>query len=471
MSSAVDTIPEAFVRGRRTALDDPAATMEAAVAGVVAAQPMLRGLSSADRAAILDRLAAALRQDVERLADELVAEAGFLTRRDMVLEVERAIDVCTLTAAAVREGFDDLVNLEASPRGRDAFAIVRRVPHGPLLAITAFNGPILIATHKICGAIAAATAVVLKPSPRVPRAGVAFGELVVAAGWPADALAVLPVGNDETMQLVRDPRLPVISFTGGEVGWAIKEAAPRKHVHLELGGVGAVIVAADADLDEVAEQCVIGGFVRSGQACLSVQRIYAHADIYDALVERLTSRVAGLASGDPTLPETQVGPLVDEAAAERVHAMIDEAVHDGARVLCGGSREETLVQPTLVVDARPEMAVLRREVFGPVIAVARIDGLAQAVREVNSAGGALQVGVFTRDIDLALALADEVDAGGVIINGSNAWRIDNMPFGGTGKCGFGREGARAMVEELTAPKVIAVRRHAAAGVGPELGAS
>lgn len=464
MSSTVDTMPEAFVGGRRTALDDAAATIEAAVAGVVAAQPVVRGMSSADRAAILDRMAALLREDIEQLADELVAEAGFLTRRDMVLEVERAIDVCTLTAAATREGFDEIVNLEASPRGRDTLAIVRRVPHGPLLAITAFNGPILIATNKIAGAIAAGTGVVLKPSPRVPRAAVAFAELVVAAGWPADALAVLPVGNEETMKLVADPRLPAISFTGGDVGWAIKEAAPRKHVHLELGGVGAVLVAPDADLDEVAEQCVIGGFVRSGQACLSVQRIYAHAEVHDELVERLAVRVAALATGDPSSPDTQVGPLVDDAAAGRVQEMVDEAVRDGARLVCGGDREDTLVAPTLLVDTRPEMAVLRREVFGPVLAVARIEGMEEGVREVNSVGGALNVGVFTQDVDLALSLADEVDAGGVIINGSNAWRIDNMPFGGTGKAGLGREGVRAMVEEITAPKVIVIRRRAGAGL-------
>jgi acyl-CoA reductase-like NAD-dependent aldehyde dehydrogenase len=464
MSATIGTTTEALVAGRRTALDDPAATIETAVAGVAAAQPRLRRLSSADRAAILDGLAAALREDVERLADELVAEAGFLTRRDMVLEVERAIDVCTLTAAATREGFDEVLNLEASPRGRDTLAIARRVPHGPMLAITAFNGPILIATHKLTAAIAAGTAAVLKPSPRVPRAGLAFGELIVRAGWPAEALAVLPVGNEETMQLVRDPRLPVISFTGGDVGWAIKEAAPRKHVHLELGGVGAVLVAADADLDEVVEQCAIGGFVRSGQACLSVQRIYAHAAVHDELVERLGARVAAMPTGHPGDPNTQVGPLVDDAAAGRVQGMVDESVRQGARVVCGGSRQDTLVEPTLLADARPDMAVLRHEVFGPVIAVCRIDEMAEGVQEVNAVGGALQVGVFTRDIDLALALADEVDAGGVIINGSNAWRIDNMPFGGTGKSGFGREGVRAMVQELTAPKVIVIRRHADAGL-------
>ena len=455
------TAPEAFVGGRRTPLDDPAATIEAAVAGVAAAQHALRALSSADRAAILDRLGVALATDVERLADELVAEAPFLTRRDMVLEVERAIDVLTLTAAATREGFDEVVNLEGSPRGRDALGIVKRVPHGPLLAITAFNGPILIAVHKLAPAIAAGTAAVLKPSPRVPRAAVALAELVVRSGWPADALAVLPVGNEATMQLVRDPRLPCISFTGGEVGWAIKDAAPRKHVHLEMGGVGATLVAPDADLGEVVEQCVLGGFVRSGQACLSVQRVYAHTDVHDELVERLAARVAQVQAGDAASPDTQVGPLVDDAAAERVSAIVADAVEHGARVVCGGTRAERLVQPTLLAGTGPQMRVLRDEVFGPVIAVARIADMAEGVREANAIGGALQAGVFTRDIDLALSLADDLDAGGVIIHGSNAWRIDTMPFGGTGMSGFGREGVRSMVAELTAPKVIVVRRRRA----------
>lgn len=453
---------EAFVGGQRIPLAEGRSLVDRAIVGVVAAQPRLRRLSSADRAAILDRLAAALGTDIGRLADELVSEAGFLTRRDMVLEVERAIDVCRLTAAATREGFDSVVNLEGSLRGRDTVALVRRVPHGPMLAITAFNGPILIAAHKIAPAIAAGVPVVLKPSPRVPRAGVAFAELVVAAGWPAEALAVLPVGNEETMDLVRDPRLPTISFTGGEIGWAIKEAAPRKHVHLELGGVGAILVAPDADLEEVVEQSILGGFVRSGQACLSVQRIYAHESVHDELVHRLAARVGALVTGDSALPDTDVGPLVDAAAAGRVLGMVADAVAKGARVVCGGEREGTLVMPTLIAEASSDMDVLRREVFGPVIAVARIADMAEAVHEANAAGGALHVGVFTRDLDLALSLADDLDAGGVIINGSNAWRVDNMPYGGTGVSGFGREGVRAMVEEITHPKVIVIRRRATA---------
>ena len=275
---------------------------------------------------------------------------------------------------------------------------------------------------------------------------------------------MLPVGNDDTMGLVADPRLPAISFTGGDVGWAIREAAPRKHVHLELGGVGAVLVAPDADLDEVAEQCVIGGFVRSGQACLSVQRIYAHADVHDDLVERLAVRVAEswppvtLARRTPrsarwwTTPRPSGSRRWSTRPSATAPAWCAEAI----------ARTRSSSRPCSRTPARrwPSSGV-RSSV--PCSRSPESRGWPRRVREVNSVGGALNVGVFTRDIDLALSLADEVDAGGVIINGSNAWRIDNMPFGGTGKAGLGREGVRAMVEEITAPKVIVIRRHAGLG--------
>ncbi len=456
-SATAATPPEAFVGGRRAPFTDPEASAEVAVAGAVAAQAEVAKLSAADRAAILDRIAAALAERAVPLATELAAEAGCLTRKDMELEVARAIDAITLTAAAAREGFDELVNLEGSPRGRDAFAIVRRVPYGPMLAITAFNGPLLIAVHKVCPAIVAGVPVVLKPSPRVPRAGLAFAELVVESGWPADALAVLPADNELTMRLVADERLPVISFTGGPVGWEIKDAAPRKHVHLELGGPGAVIFAADGDLEEGAEQCVTGGFVRSGQACLSVQRIFAVDAVYDELVEKLRARVAALSVQGQTDADADVGPLVDEAAADRVEAMIADAAERGARVLAGGEREGAVITPTLLADVEPTMAVMRREVFGPVIAVARVASLTEALAEANSIDGMLQAAVFTADLDVALSLAAELDAGSVIINGSNAWRIDSMPFGGTRMAGSGREGVRAMVYEITTTKNIVVR--------------
>lgn len=448
---------EAFIGGERRPLTDPAGAVEAAVAGAVRAGDAARALSDAERAAILDRIAVALRERAVPLADELAREAGCLTRKDMVGEIERAIDVATLTAAAAREGFDEVVNLDGSSRGRDAISLVRRVPYGPMLGITAFNGPLLIAVHKVCPAIAAGVPVVLKPSPRVPRAAVALAELVVAAGWPADALAVVPVDNELTMRLVRDERLPVISFTGGMVGWEIKDAVPRKHVHLELGGPGAVLVAADADLDEAAAQCVQGGFVRSGQACLAVQRIFAVREVHDALVAKLAAEVEKLAVAGRDPGDPDVGPLVDGAAADRVWALVEDARERGAEVVTGGERDGDVITPTLLAQVTAEMAVMRREVFGPIIAVVAVDSLGEAVPEANSIGGMLQAGVFSRDIDLALTLADKLDAGSVIVNASNAWRIDSMPFGGTGMAGSGREGVRAMVREITTTKNVVIR--------------
>jgi acyl-CoA reductase-like NAD-dependent aldehyde dehydrogenase len=291
---------------------------------------------------------------------------------------------------------------------------------------------------------------------------VLLAEHVVRAGWPAQALAVLPLDNDATMRIIHDPRLPLITFTGGAVGWTIKDAVPRKRVHLELGGVGAVIVAADADLAVAAEQCTAGGFVRSGQACLAVQRIYVERPAYDRFVGLMTDRVASLVTGDPRDPKTEVGPLVDEAAARRVEALIVDATEKGARLTCGGTREGALVRPAVVADATAEMKIMRVEAFGPVVAIAPVDTLAEAVAETNAVDGAIHVGVYTSNIDKALTIADRIRAGGVIINGPSAWRVDQMPYGGTGMSGFGREGVRSMVAEYTEPKVVVIRHRPAA---------
>jgi aldehyde dehydrogenase (NAD+) len=450
--------PMALVGGRKVALN--AATIEAAVAGVAAVAPKLRALSSYDRAAILDKIATVLSADKPALARRLADESGYLTYRDMVLEVERTVEVFTLAAAVARVGMEETVNLDAVARARNAIGLVKREPIGPVLGITAFNGPILIAAHKIAPAILARTPIVLKPSPRVPDAALALGEHIVAAGWPADALAVLPAGNDDTARLIADPRLPVITFTGGDFGWRIKDMVPHKRVHLELGGVGAVLVAADADLDLAAEQCVIGGFVRSGQACLAVQRIYVERAVYDDFVARYEKRVAAIKLGAIEDPATEVGPLVSVEAAAKVEAMVDDAVKKGARRLRGGAREGAILPPTLIADATGAMRVMREEAFGPIVAVAAVDSLDDAVREANSVGGAIHVGVFTRAMDTALRLADELRAGGVIINGSSAWRVDQMPYGGVGTSGFGREGIRYMVEEYTERKIVVIRRQA-----------
>jgi aldehyde dehydrogenase (NAD+) len=446
---------EGYVHGRRGPVGP--AEVESAVVGVEAAFAATRRLSSFDRAAILDKVAAALAADPDDLARRLTAESGYLTHRDMLLEVQRSVEVFVHAAATARLGTTDALTLDSVARARNAFGLVRREPIGPALGITAFNGPLLIAAHKVAPAVVAGAPIVLKPSPRVPASAVLLAEHVVRAGWPANAIAVLPVADELTQTLIRDSRLPVVSFTGGVFGWTIKDLAPRKHVHLELGGVGAVIVADDADLETAAQECTTGGFVRSGQACISVQRIYVQAGVYERFVELLAKKVSALTVGDPTDPATDIGPLVDEAAAVRVEEMIADAVARGARVCLGGTRNGVTVEPTVLADVTAEMAILRREAFGPVVAVAKVDTLAEAVGEANATDGAILAGLYTSNIDLALTMADELRAGGVIINGPTAWRVDHMPYGGVGASGFGREGIRAMVDEYTQAKTVVVR--------------
>lgn len=455
-------LAEGFFGGARQTLSED--HVEQAIAGAVEIAPTVRRMSSDDRAVILERVARRLAADADHLATELTAESGFLTRRDMVLEVQRAVEVFTHAAAVARVGLDETLNVDAVARGRDAIGLVRLEPIGPVLGITAFNGPLLIAAHKVAPAIVAGTPIILKPSPRVPLAAMALAELVVACGWPTDALAVLPVDDEATMRLIRDPRLPVVSFTGGSFGWAIKDAVPRKRVHLELGGVGAVIVAADADLEAAAAECAAGGFVRSGQACIAVQRIYVERSVYERFIDLLASHVREMVTGDPNDPRTGVGPLVDEAAAIRVESMIDDAVGNGARIVCGGTREGRIVAPTVLADVTSDMSIAQREAFGPVVAVVPFETLAEAVEATNAVPGAIHAGVYTSDLDVALTVADAIRAGAVIVNGPSSWRVDHMPYGGVGESGFGREGIRAMVGEYTEPKVLIIR-HRIASLG------
>jgi acyl-CoA reductase-like NAD-dependent aldehyde dehydrogenase len=442
-----------------------AEAVENAVAGAVAIAPSVRRMSSDDRAVILERVAGRLADDADELAAALTAESGFLTHRDMVLEVQRAVEVFTYAAAVARVGLQETINVDAVARGRDAIGLVRHEPIGPILGITAFNGPLLIAAHKVAPAIVAGSPIVLKPSPRVPGGAVALAEVVAECGWPAAAVAVLPVDDETTMRLIHDPRLPVVSFTGGAFGWTIKDAVPRKRVHLEMGGVGAVIVAADADLESAAAECAAGGFVRSGQACIAVQRIYVERAAYERFANLLAGHVRELVVGDPNDPGTGVGPLVDERAAIRVQAMIDDAVSQGARALCGGTREGRIVAPTVLCDVTAEMRVSQQEAFGPVVAVAPVDSLDEAVDATNAVTGAIHAGVYTSDLDAALTVADAIRAGGVIVNGPSSWRVDHMPYGGVGDSGFGREGIRAMVAEYTEPKVLIIR-HRPRELGP-----
>ncbi|MGW9331770.1 aldehyde dehydrogenase family protein [Bosea sp. NPDC055594] len=430
-----------------------AEAVEDAIARLAAAAAKIRATSSHDRAAILDKMAVSLAGDLESIAQALAEESGYLSFSDMKLEVQRTVEVFQLAAAYARVGMSEVLNVDAVERARGAVGYIRREPIGPILGITAYNGPLLIPAHKLAPAVAAGAPLVLKPSPRVPRAAIELAKRVVAAGWPAEAVAVLDLDNDATMALVCDERLPIVSFTGGEIGWTIKDMVPRKHVHLELGGIGAVLIAADANLDQAARECAAAGFVRSGQSCISVQRIYVEQPVYQAFVEKFVMQVAPMQIGGPAA----ISPMVDAASAQRVKLLIDDAVGKGAKLACGGTRSEAMLEPTVLLGATAEMTVMRKEAFGPIVAVSPVASLESAIDEINAVSGSIHHGIYTASIDAAFHAADRIRAGGVIINGPATWRVDHMPYGGTGTSGFGREGIRYAVEQFTEPKVIIVR--------------
>ena len=427
--------------------------VEQALQSVTNAARLLGKTSSHDRAVILDRIAAAIAVRPQEIGQALDDESGYLSVSDMAFEVTRAIEVFTLTAAHVRHGTTELLNVDAVDRARGVIGFVRREPIGPVLGITAYNGPLLIAAHKVASAIAAGVPIIIKPAPRVAQAAINMARIVIDAGWPADAIAVLNVDNPTTLQLIRDPRLPVIGFTGGAFGWQIKAEVPHKRVHFEVGGVGAVFVAADANLALAAQERAAGGFVRSGQSCISVQRIYVERAVHDDFVGLFAAQVGLMQPGQPRA----ISPMVDEAAAVRVLALITDAVAKSEQVLCGGTRTGAAMAATVLTGATPEMTLMRREAFGPVVAISAVDSADQAVAEMNAVTGAIHHGVYTANLDLALRLTDQIRAAGVIVYGPGTWRVDHLPYGGTGTSGSGREGVRYAIEEYTEPKTIIIR--------------
>jgi aldehyde dehydrogenase (NAD+) len=338
-------------------------------------------------------------------------------------------------------------------------ALVRRAPRGPVLGIAPFNFPLNLVAHKLAPALAVGAPILLKPAPATPLSALLLGELLAQTDLPAGAWSVLPTTNEVAAELVRDPRLPVVSFTGSvPVGWSIRESAPRKHVTLELGGNAAVVVGPDqgdeASLAWAAGRIATFAMYQAGQSCISVQRVYAHRDVAGPLAERVVAAVEALGTGDPRDEKTDVGPLVDEAAARRVESWVQEAVAAGARVLTGGTRDGATYAPTVLTGVPADARVSCEEVFGPVVVLETVDSLDEAFARVNDSRFGLQAGVFTRDLQVAFRAAQELEVGGVVIGDVPSFRADQMPYGGVKDSGVGREGVRAAMEDLTEERVL-----------------
>ncbi len=425
------------------------ATLEAAIAAAAAAAPAMRKQPAWRRQQTLLSFVAALTARAEELARVLCVEAG-KPIRDARVEVSRAVDTFRIAAEESVRLDGEIMPLDISPRATGYEAHLRRVPVGPCAFVTPFNFPLNLAAHKMAPALAVGCPFILKPASATPVSSLLLGEILAAQDLPPGAFSVLPCAGRDAAPLVEDERIALLSFTGSpEVGWDLKRRCGRKKIALELGGNAACVVDAGSELDYVVPRLVMGAFYQSGQSCISVQRIIAHASLYDELRDRLAAAARELVMGDPLDEATFLGPLISEDDAIRVAAWIDEAVAAGARLICGGGRHGPFVPATLLEDVPRDLPISCREVFGPVAVLERFDDFADAVARVNDSAYGLQAGVFTRDLGRARFAAEACEVGGVVIGDVPSFRVDSMPYGGVKQSGFGREGVRFAIEEMT----------------------
>ncbi|MDA8236446.1 MAG: aldehyde dehydrogenase family protein [Chloroflexi bacterium] len=429
---------------------------EEAVRAAVAAFEVTRKLPAYERAAILRSISAGIRARREELGRLIALESG-KPIRDALVEVDRATLTFRLGAEeAERIGGEVMpLDLMASSKGR--VGITRRFAAGPVAAISPFNFPLNLAAHKLAPAIAAGCSIVLKPPSKDPLTMLTVAEIVEEAGVPAGAVSILPMSRELGDRLVADDRFKVLTFTGSPaVGWDMKARAGRKRIVLELGGNAGAIVDRTANLEWAVRRIVVGAFSYSGQVCISVQRIFVHDDVFDAFLATFAAAASALRLGDPLEPETDLGPMVDEKAALRTQAWVDEAVAMGGRVVLGGKAEGTFFAPTILVDTPVEAKVCSQEAFAPLVVLFRFSDFADAVRQVNDSSFGLQAGVFTNDLGNAFRAFDEIEVGGVILNDVPTYRIDHMPYGGVKDSGLGREGLRYAIEDMTEIRILVV---------------
>lgn len=419
-----------------------------AMAAAYKAKKVMASMPGYERSSLLHRIADKLAERAEDIAIVMARESG-KALKDCLVEVSRAPDTIRLCAEEAIRIQGEHIPMDGTAIGAGKLAVMMRFPIGVVSAITPFNAPVNLAAHKLGPALAAGNSIVLKPSPKAPLSFHMFIEAVVEAGVPDGAVNTL-FGDDVGAKMVTDERVDFVSFTGSiPVGKIIRANAGMKPVALELGGVGPTFVSNDADLDMAASACARNGILLAGQSCVSVQNVYAHRDVYDELLERMKREIDKLKFGDPLDPQTDVGTLIDEAAAQRVEALINNATKGGASLLCGGSRKGAQMSATLLADVKQSMDLVTNEVFGPTISVLPYTEINPLFEQISESPFGLQCGIYTRSLDLAMSAIRNVRTGGVIVNGTSRWRSDQMPYGGVKDSGVGREGPKFAIRDMT----------------------
>jgi len=441
----------------RVALADARMIDAGIAAAVAAAEPMAR-MAAYERQAVLAHCVTRFQARADELAYALCVEAG-KPIRDSRGEVGRLIDTFRIAAEESVRITGELQPLDISPRARGYQGMWKRVPIGPCSFISPFNFPLNLAAHKIAPALAVGCPFVMKPASRTPLGAIIIGEVLAETKLPKGAFSILPALRDGADLFTTDERLKLLSFTGSpEVGWALKARAGKKKVVLELGGNAAVIIDADADLEDAVERVVFGAFYQSGQSCIGVQRIIVHEAVYEEFKRRLVAKTKTLIAGDPHKEETFIGPMIDVKEATRLDQWIQEATGKGAKLLCGGKRNGAMLEATLLEGVDRNTKLFREEAFGPVATLSKFSDFKAALDEVNDSKFGLQAGIFTRDLYKMLTAWDHLEVGGVVIGDVPSYRVDNMPYGGVKDSGLGREGIRFAIEDMTEIRNLVIRR-------------
>jgi acyl-CoA reductase-like NAD-dependent aldehyde dehydrogenase len=432
--------------------------VDAAIAAAQRAAAVMAEMPAHRRAAILGRASELIRERTDDLARTLAAEAG-KAMKFARSEVDRARWTFQTASEEARRLHGETIALDGLPAGEGFFGFYTRRPVGVIAAISPFNFPLNLVSHKVAPALAAGNSVVLKPATTTPLSAVNLCEILLEAGLPAGAInLVVGPGGTVGEWLVSDPRVAKVTFTGSPaVGRRITQIAGIKKITLELGNTSPVIIAPDADVAYAAQRCAVGAYYNSGQVCISVQRIYGQRPAYEPFTESFIRASEAMIVGDPLDERVDVGPMIDVREAERIEAWVAEAQAGGARVQTGGRRQGPVYWPTVLTEVTPSMKVVAEEAFAPVASVIACDDFEEALRQADATEFGLQVAVFTRDLGRVLQAIRRLNFGGVIVNESPAFRVDHMPYGGNRQSGLGREGVRFAMEEMTNIQLVAIR--------------
>ena len=440
----------------RVAVAD-AAVIDQALNAAVLAQKAMAQMPAYERQQVLEHCVLRFRERAEELAAALCVEAG-KPIKDARGEVTRLIDTFKIAAEEATRINGETIALDITARAKGYRGMTKRVPVGVCSFISPFNFPLNLAAHKVAPAIAAGCPFILKPASLTPIGALLIGEVLAETSLPQGAFSILPCSRDGADLFTTDERIKLLSFTGSpEVGWALKAKAGKKKVTLELGGNAACIVDADANINDAVQRIIFGAFYQSGQSCISVQRIIIHEAIYEQVKAKLVVASASLIMGSPQHEQTFIGPMISEKEAERLQLWIQQAIEQGANLLCGGQRQGAMLQATLLENVPNHAALYCEEAFGPVAILSSFNDFDQALAQVNDSTFGLQAGIFTRDIYKAHKAWDTLEVGGVVIGDVPSWRVDNMPYGGVKDSGLGREGIRYAIEDMTEVRLLIVR--------------